>query len=109
MVAVTVRDAFGHAASDSYYRVILNKADTVQASLTPGTPNPVASGGDVAVSATGADAFGHPLTFAWAADCPFLPTDGEFLPGPTPGRPSPGVAGQHQRRTALVPHRGHGQ
>ena len=43
-----------------------------------GSPNPVASAGSVALSATASDSQGHALSYSWTASCPVLATNGSF-------------------------------
>jgi hypothetical protein len=52
--------------------------------LPSGTPNPVVSGGQTALSVTVVDSVGHSLNYAWTAECPVaLGSHGSFTNGAT--------------------------
>lgn len=67
-----------HAVGQEIERIV-TVMDSVTITNGPaGAPNPVASGGTVAVSVTAVDSLAHTLFFSWSADCPTLATSGLF-------------------------------
>ena len=72
-LTVTVNDgAGGKTASASYSQGVNSIAHTLTITTPPGgNPNPVASGGAVAVTATATDSLpAHTVAYAWSASCP---------------------------------------
>ena len=57
------------SASSGYWQRVWAAADSVSITAGPaGDPNPVASGGQVHLSATATDTGGHPVTYMWTAE-----------------------------------------
>ncbi len=80
-IEVTLSDAFHHSTSASFVQQVASE-DTVTVVTGPtGTPNPVQSGGAVAMSAIAQDSQGHPVTYTWSASCA-TGGIGSFLPSP---------------------------
>ena len=81
-LSVTVFDGLGKTASASYTHVVAPTPDTIAVTSPPtGTPNPVASGAAVSLSAAASDSRGHTLTYSWAAACPAPMANGVFQSG----------------------------
>jgi hypothetical protein len=88
-IAVTVTDGFGAGATSSYEQHLDSAENAVTITAGPsGTPNPVASGGTVALGAAASDALGRALTYAWSATCPALPSEGSFTPSAAAQNPT---------------------
>jgi hypothetical protein len=72
-VYVTVRDAYGHAATGQVPMTVSATAPaTHTVTITAGPtarPSPVAPGGAVSLSVAAADSQGHPLLYFWQAVC----------------------------------------
>jgi hypothetical protein len=80
-IQVTVSDGQGLTQSPSYPQGVSTEgAHTLTIIDGPsGSPDPVASGGTANLSVTAQDSLGHPLTYAWTADCPAaLGSNGSF-------------------------------
>ena len=74
-----VGDGQGLVESRSYSQGVLTLPDRVTLVSGPaGTPNPVASGGAVTLSAAAQDSYGHAVSYAWSAQCPGLEGNGSF-------------------------------
>lgn len=88
---VTVSDAGGTAGVRSVGVTVhpLPHAVTIMAGPA-GTPNPVASGGAVALTVSARDGLGHALSFAWSATCATGGPAGSFSgAGPSVGWTAP--------------------
>lgn len=98
-MTVAISDGAGANTSVQYTQGVNPSQHLLTISSGPGgSPNPVASSGQVALNLVAADSLGHSLTYAWSANCPNLP-DGTFSPNasaplPTwnaPANPGPGA------------------
>ncbi len=101
-IQVNVSDNQGESRTTSYTQSVSGGAHTITITGPPaGTPNPVASGGEVALTVTAVDNLGHTLSYAWTATCPGLGSPGTFTPSPAVAAPTwtapvngtPGVQG----------------
>ena len=80
-MSVTATDPGGVSATRTYLqRVNVEPHELTVATPAAGTPNPVASGGSVRLSAGFHDTYPHSLTYAWQATCDGLPSSGTFQP-----------------------------
>lgn len=78
-LTVQVGDGQGLIETRSYSQGVLALPDRVTLVSGPaGTPNPVASAGAVTLNASAQDTYGHPVSYAWSAQCPGLEGNGSF-------------------------------
>lgn len=78
-LTVQVGDGQGLVESRSYSQGVLALPDRVTLVSGPaGTPNPVASGGAVTLSAAAQDSYGHAVSLEWSAQCLGLEGNGSF-------------------------------
>ena len=76
---VTAQDAGGTSGWRTVGVTVRPQLHTLTIVAGPaGTPNPAASGGEVALAVTARDGFGHALTYAWSANCPGIDPAGLF-------------------------------
>ena len=90
-IQVTISDNQGESVTGSFSRSVTGTPPphTLTITVPPsGTPNPVSSGAPVALSVTAVDSAGHTLTYAWAATCAGLPTNGTFQPNASAPAPT---------------------
>jgi hypothetical protein len=80
-LTVTITDGLNQTTTASFVSHVTLGPDSVSITAGPtGSPNPVASGGAVALSVTALDSRDHPLTYEWQATCPGLTGPGTFAP-----------------------------
>ena len=80
-----------YGGSPAFYdlAVTFSPLDLVVLTSGPtGTPNPVASGAAVALSAQATDTLNHPVSYAWQATCPSLSSHGTFTPSAAVATPT---------------------
>ncbi|MGE3842761.1 MAG: hypothetical protein AB7I50_14385, partial [Vicinamibacterales bacterium] len=85
IMTVQIADGQGLSQSASYLQTLNVPPHTVTITQVPsGAPDPVASGGAVAVSVTATDSLNRTLTYAWSATCAGpLGGNGSFANGTT--------------------------
>jgi hypothetical protein len=78
VLQLTIVDGHGHTQYAGVDQVVSRLPNTIRILSGPtATPNPVESGGAVAVFVT-ADTTWAPLTYSWRASCPWAPDNGTF-------------------------------
>jgi triacylglycerol esterase/lipase EstA (alpha/beta hydrolase family) len=85
---VTVNDGQGEVVVASYAQRVSSVPHTMTLVSGPtGTPNPVAPGAAVTLSATIADSLNHGISHLWQAGCGGLASSGSFAPSATAPAP----------------------
>jgi hypothetical protein len=80
-ISVTVNDNQGEVRSGTYSQGVASVAHTLTLTVPPsGVPNPVVSGGAVAVTAAAVDSLNHALNYQWSATCAGGMGGGSFNP-----------------------------
>ena len=89
-LTVTVGDGFAASATQGFAETVNPAPNPITITAGPGgTPNPVASAGNVALGVTASDVLGRELSYAWKATClPGLGSHGTFSPGPNAQAPA---------------------
>jgi hypothetical protein len=87
-ITVSVSDGLGQSATETFVQRVEPTVHVMTLIAEPaGTPNPVVSGGTVALSVSASDSRGHALTYAWEVSCAGLPP-GTLAPGAGVQNPS---------------------